>query len=547
MFREDLNHGGNLSGSTPITIRRTAAIGDVIATTVVADKLLEAGHRVRYQSHGSIHSVLRRHPGVEMISKCEGFAHVNLDGAYEKHPDKRRRHMYGLFMDAARVQLAQLSISLGQGINCRPQLRKDFRAMETLRTSTLSGLKRPFILVCPRSETYKTRQVPDGVWREVAANLPGTCLWCGLTPAPPGFFDLKARHLPMLMDFICLADLVVTVDTGPMHMAAAFGIPILAIGQSSSPELHLSDQVDFRTIEPSGLDCLNCMENLCPKEKYRPPCQNVDPELIISETKRSLMATLEEGISCVIPVFKPRAEMLNRCLEAVLPQVSEVVVTKEMAGVIPDGVMKHPKIRYVSKPLSGIGFGRNVNFGFRHTTGKYVLVLNDDVYLDPGAVAAMAQCLSPKVGLVGMFTRYPDGRIYHAGKVRDPNGGIGFPHIDLHKYHGRIKEPVEMENTNGASILCSRKAFYDIGGFDEGYMFYAEDDDLCMRMRLNGWSVWYQPHATGIHDGHQESSANPAIRSFMSRSNQRFGQTWGAYFGHNRNRTGLGNFDYLKK
>lgn len=592
------NIGGNALSQRTITIRRNAAIGDVIASTIVADKLLEKGFGVAYQCHGSIHSVLRRHPGISPISQCGGFVDVNLDGAYERHPDKRRRHFYGIFTETARFQLNRVGISLGPAINCRPRLQKDARGMEAQRANLLKW-PRPWIFVCPRSESYKPRQVPDAVWVEFAREMDGTCFWLGLSPGPAKFVDLKVRHLPVLMDLIASADLVISVDTGPMHIANAFGIPVLAIGQSSSPELHLSDQTDFRTIEVEGLDCLNCMENICPLSLWRPYCQDIPFQFIAREAKRSLAAQ-SERISCVIPIYRPREEMLMRCLEAVLPQVDEVVLTMERGGIVPCGVLERyaiqeikllqmregeavresaglpglpqqsgtpvpssngkgqahrpvlsmppevGKVFAVRKPLDNIGFGRNVNFGFRHSTGRYVLVLNDDVYLDPTAVQRMMDCMKPRTGVVGMFTRYPDGRIYHAGKVRKPDGSIGFPHLDLYKYHGSIKEPMEMENTNGAAVLFRREAFYDIDGFDEGYMFYAEDDDICMRLRKAGWQVWYTPLATGVHDEHQESKLRPSIRAYMAQSNARFGHRWADYFKHNRGTAGLGNFHYLR-
>jgi GT2 family glycosyltransferase len=204
------------------------------------------------------------------------------------------------------------------------------------------------------------------------------------------------------------------------------------------------------------------------------------------------------------------------------------------------------RIVAVRKQADRIGFGRNVNFGVRHTSGKYVLVLNDDVYLAPDAVIRMMECMKPRTGVVGQLLRYPDGTIYHAGKIRMGNGGIGFPHVDHRQREASIKTPMEMENTNGASFLFRRRAFYDADGYDDGFFFYAEDDDICMKIRKAGWGVWYTPLATGIHDEHQESRNWPERMAVMQQSNARFGQKWARYFQHNLGNPGLGNFDYLR-
>lgn len=548
MIRTDVNQGGNaahLNGSDLI-IQRIAAFGDVVASTIVVDKLHDLGFSVGFASHPSMFPILKRHPRINNVLEANRIApHIRLDGAYEKSPYRRTVHFYELFIRTANEQLASRGINIGKALNCRPRLYVHPKATEILR-KRLASYPKPWIFICPRSDSYRARQIPDHIWEKAASKMPGTKFWIARGQAPKGIVNLQVGGMDDIINFLTLADLLVTVDTGPMHIANAIGKKVLAICQSSNPELHLSDQTDFFTIAPK-LDCLNCQENTCPLNAFLPPCQTVDPELISAWTADRLRSMLTEEISAVIPIFRPDASMLNRCLEAVLPQVSEIVVTRERGGIVPRGTISDPKIRHVVKPAEKIGFGRNVNFGFRHTKGKYVLVLNDDVYLAPDAVAHMMDVMKPDVGIVGMLLRYPDGTIYHAGKLRQPgSGGIGFPHVDLRKTEPTIKTPMEMENTNGASFLIRRDAFYDAGGYDEEFQFYAEDDDLCMKIRLAGWKLMYTPFATGIHDEHRETRKIKDINFIMRQSNQRFGQKWGTYFKHNANNPGLGNFNYLK-
>src|SRR5881394_1344702 len=535
--------GGNAVSPQRIIVRRNAALGDVVSATVIADKLKEKGYHVEFQSHASAHPVLQRAPAVGFISEPHGYTHVDLDGAYEKNVERRRLHFNDMWFARANQNLHPYGIDLGRPINARPRLvlSPDERAIGLAKFTDYS---RPWIFVCPYSQYYNVRSVPDGIWQAAAKQINGTLFWMGLRDAPAGFVDLKLRSLNTLIPWLACADLLVTVDTGPMHIAAALGVRVLALYQSSSPELRLTDQVDFDVLFPDGnLDCLNCQENVCPKSQYTPPCQNFDP-VKISTTVADRVRYC--GVSCVIPIYQPDVNMLNKCIQSVEHQVDEIVLTMEHGGVIPSGTLTSGKIRSVRHSGSNIGFGRNVNFGLRHTKNPFVLVLNDDVYLAPNAVEKMLEVMKPKVGIVGHLTWYPNGTIYHAGKPRAAGGGIGFPHIDHRGYIPTITEPREMENTNGASILVRRKAFYDIGGFDERFLFYAEDDDLAMRVRRAGWQVWYTPYATGIHDEHAETRKRPDMMKIMQESNALFGQLWGEYFRWNRNNPGLGNFDYGK-
>ncbi len=53
----------------------------------------------------------------------------------------------------------------------------------------------------------------------------------------------------------------------------------------------------------------------------------------------------------------------------------------------------------------------------------------------------------------------------------------------------------------GAAFLVRRSAFDQVGGFDEGFFFYAEESDLVARLRQAGWRILYEPSASVVHLG----------------------------------------------
>lgn len=524
----------------PLILRRTAAIGDALCASVIADRLTQLGFEVVMQTHPDIHCVMRKHPRLYGVAVPGGFCHVDLDGAYENDPQKRLRHFHEMFFEQSTRQLLPRGIDIGQPHNCKPKLNFEAHISAAVREQ-FKQYDKPWVMVCPRSDSYNVRQVPDGVWQSAAAKIQGTKFWIGRHPAPGNFVDLKCQHFDNVMAYLSVADLLVTVDTGPMHVAAALGIPIVAIYQSSSPEMHLNDQNDFISIAPQ-LDCLGCMQNICPKSQHLPPCQNIDPDFIASWANARLRSKFGDQVSAVIPIYQPEAATLNHCLEAVLPQVSEVIVTAQADSRIPPQAMRHEKIRYVTHRLPKLGYGRNTNHGARNSSGRYMLLLNDDVFLNPDAVEKMKNEMVPGVGMVAHLLRYPDGTIYHAGKARTP-GSRGWGHIDHRKHLPTITTATEMENVCGASVLVRREAFYKIDGFDEDFYIYAEDDDFALRMRRAGYRIIYTPHATGVHMEHQSTQKIASITEVVSHANGVFGRKWTKYFDHNLNRV-PGNFDY---
>ena len=80
--------------------------------------------------------------------------------------------------------------------------------------------------------------------RLLKINFPMPIAWAGQDPLPVGedwpkdrFFDLIGKtSLAELPDVIASAELVVSNDSGPMHLAAAQGVPVLALFGPTQPE-----------------------------------------------------------------------------------------------------------------------------------------------------------------------------------------------------------------------------------------------------------------------------------------------------------------------
>lgn len=529
------NYGG-------VIVRRSMANGDAIAATCVADALMEQGHSVIFQTAPAIIPLIKHHPNIKEVVPPNTVCDVDLDGAYERHPNRFTLTYGEIYLTRANEALAARGIRLPLK-NWAPELTVPEEAKARAR-NLLAPHPKPWTMICPASLSHANRTVPSIVWQHAAAQIKGSCFWMGPGQVP-GIHPLHFANIVDLLPYLAVADLMVTVDTGPMHMAAALGTPMVAIEQASRPELHISNLRDFVEIRPP-LDCLNCLDEICRINASSPPCRNIDPNMIAEAANHKLKGALEDGVSAIICIYQPTVARLNQCLSCVLPQVDEVVISVDHLGFVPEGTIASEKIRIVyNRTGQRFGYGRNANFGARHSCHRWLLLLNDDVFLHEGAVARMREVATDGVGLVAQLLYYPDMTIQHGGTYRNP-GDIGFGHLDLGARDHRIKEPVEMENVTLASALVRRSAYYQIKGFDERYLFYCEDNDFCMKIRKAGWRVIYQPKATGIHQEHQSTFTIPDVQRIMRESQALFAQKWQLYFDWNRHRV-PGNFDYLKR
>ncbi len=149
-------------------------------------------------------------------------------------------------------------------------------------------------------------------------------------------------------------------------------------------------------------------------------------------------------------------------------------------------------------------FSSNMNALAERSQGELLLLINDDVLLDPGSVDAAIKCLieEPMAGLVGGRLRDNCGQLTHAGIVFDHR------HSPYHQFDGLIpaNSPGVLGSNcvipavTGALMLIRRDHFLQIG-FNQTYKVCGEDIELCLDLRSKlQLEVWYCPDASGIHE-----------------------------------------------
>ncbi|MFN3484547.1 MAG: glycosyltransferase family 2 protein [Planctomycetota bacterium] len=136
---------------------------------------------------------------------------------------------------------------------------------------------------------------------------------------------------------------------------------------------------------------------------------------------------------------------------------------------------------------------------------RYILVLNPDVYVGRDFCRELVEVADrlPQVGVVGgRLVRPESGGVDSAGIVVRRTGrcldrsAVTFP-------EERFDQTGEVFAVCGAAMLLRREALEDIRieeeYFDEDFLIYHEDVDLCWRMRLRGWRVLYAADAVAFH------------------------------------------------
>jgi GT2 family glycosyltransferase len=133
----------------------------------------------------------------------------------------------------------------------------------------------------------------------------------------------------------------------------------------------------------------------------------------------------------------------------------------------------------------------------------YVLVVTQDTWLDPGALAALVDIAEahPQAGAVQpkLLRRDADGRLVLHSRGNELHYlGVGFVGGDGEPDRPLAVRPIAY--ASGACVLYRSRALSQVGGFDPALFMYHEDSDLGWRLRLAGWEALLAPAAVVHHD-----------------------------------------------
>ena len=78
----------------------------------------------------------------------------------------------------------------------------------------------------------------------------------------------------------------------------------------------------------------------------------------------------------------------------------------------------------------------------------------------------------------------------------------------------------DTRSLTAACLLLRREALSSIGGLDERFFLYAEDVDLCLRLRRAGWTLRYTPEAIVDHRRGASTALSPAASELVYRQSQ---------------------------
>lgn len=157
---------------------------------------------------------------------------------------------------------------------------------------------------------------------------------------------------------------------------------------------------------------------------------------------------------------------------------SENAATPASLRAALQALAKPPHRLMVEASPHNLGFGVGHNHNLKESQAEFLLVLNQDIEIEPGALAGLVEiCRRDKADVAAWEMR------------------------QIPYEHPKDYDPVSLDTgwVSGAATLFRRKALQAVNGFDPHIFMYGEDVDLSWRLRAAGWRLRYLPRCAVIH------------------------------------------------
>lgn len=214
----------------------------------------------------------------------------------------------------------------------------------------------------------------------------------------------------------------------------------------------------------------------------------------------------------VVIVTCNSSSFIGPCLESIGSASYRIIVVDNGSS---DGTPEIVKRRFPSVEVvangGNLGYGRACNIGFSKTTAEYVVLSNADVVYPPGAIQNLVDFLKSdsRIGVTAPQFVFPNGK-WQLSFADTPSLWTGLKDVlgvsSARRNVRRIfwpwrldRSPKDVPFVAGAVLVLPRKVFEEVGGFDEQFYFYADESDLCMRIRKQGWRVVFCPLVQVVH------------------------------------------------
>jgi GT2 family glycosyltransferase len=225
-------------------------------------------------------------------------------------------------------------------------------------------------------------------------------------------------------------------------------------------------------------------------------------------------------------------QYLEPCIRAIIENTHkinyEILVVDNASG---DGSAKYISEKFPEVILTvnnqRYGFAKNNNINLKKSSGRYLMLLNDDTLVQAGSldIAIIYLDKNSEVGMIGCKMISPDGTFQPSSARRfrtllsillSESGIIWRFRKFFPPDENSIRE-IDLPQESG--MIIRREVLDQVGLLDEQFFMFGEGADWCRRIKHDGWKIMFLPDCHIIHFGgttNQKASLKMFIQSYKS-------------------------------
>jgi GT2 family glycosyltransferase len=246
-------------------------------------------------------------------------------------------------------------------------------------------------------------------------------------------------------------------------------------------------------------------------------------------------------------------EFIRNCLDSIFLSQgnfsSEVIVvdnnSSDETGKIVEQL--YPQVNLIQNKKNS-GYAKANNQGIEEASGEYILLLNPDTQILEDSLSLMYGVMeeNPDIGALGPKLLNPDKSIQASCREFPTFSTLIWEFSGLSRLFPRSRvfsrwrmgyfdfdKQRETDQPMASCLMLRRTTLEDVGAFDENFVMFFNDVDLCFRIKKEGWKIWFYPEAKVIH--YKGASTRKAKAKMIWLSHLAF------YKFFKRHKTGLAN------
>jgi GT2 family glycosyltransferase len=218
----------------------------------------------------------------------------------------------------------------------------------------------------------------------------------------------------------------------------------------------------------------------------------------------------------------------------------EIVVVDNGSGPVDFDDLVHllPPVVRIVRLLENRYFGEGNNIGVEASSGRTILFLNNDAFVDRRTIPGLLSVLAahPDAGAVGPLFLYPDRRVQEAGALVTADGTVVQRAKYLEDVPPWLRATEVVDYVSAACLMMPRSVFDELGGFDLAWEpAYYEDVDLCLKLDLIGKRTYFCPSVAVTHvENATSSDERLELHNVVAVNREKFISRWGRYLAAGR-------------